>query len=114
MRGLRVKLPEHPVQFIHGLTQRLVGVPLKRLVTAMLVGIGENQRQLTDEILDVMGDEGKALVELDKLARFGERFARFQFREIARDLTAHDFEKIDVLPRQDAMDAWAADDDKPE
>ena len=67
----------------------VVGVPL---------GIVRNQRQLADEVLDVMEDEGEAAVELLESLRLAERLVAESLGKRARRLVPRRAQQVEVFP----------------
>ena len=67
----------------------IVGVPL---------GVARDQRQLADEVLDVVQDEREAAVELVEPRGVGERGMRAILGQIARRLPPGDAQQVEILP----------------
>ena len=64
----------------------------------MPLGVLEHQRQLRDQVLEVVHDERGHPVERVELARFEQRLGRADLAEIARRLPARGLQQIADLP----------------
>ena len=67
----------------------IVGVPL---------GIARDQRQLADQVLDVVQDEGEAAVEFLEPLGVGQRLLAVRLGERARRLAAGGAQQVEILP----------------
>ena len=67
-------------------------------IVGVALGIARDQRQLADQVLDVVEDEGEAAVEFLEPLRVGERLLAMRFGERARRLAAGGAQQVEILP----------------
>ena len=67
-------------------------------IVGMPLGIAREQRQLADQVLDVVQDEGEAAVELLEPLRLGERLLAERLGKRARRLVAGGAQQVEILP----------------
>ena len=71
-------------------------------VVAVAFGVLQHQGELAGQVLDVVGDEGEAPVELVQLPRVDQGVGRVLLGQVARRLPAHRLQQVVVLPVQAA------------
>ena len=79
---------EQRVHAVGRILQRRDHVGAERGIVGVALGVARDQRQLADEVLDVVEDEGEAAVELVEPLRLGQRGVRAILGQIARGLRA--------------------------
>ena len=70
----------------------------------MTLGIVRQQRQLADQILDVMHDEGEAAVELVETLRVGQRLLALRLADMAGGLPPGGAQHVEILPIEPPVD----------
>ena len=73
-------------------------VTLKFRVVAMPLGVAQHQRELRDQVLQIVHDKGGHAIEGFEFARFQQRFGGAKLTEIARRLPARGLEQIAHFP----------------
>ena len=97
-RRMRGEPGEQLVHLADRALQRCDHVGAEFGVVCVTLGIAGEQRQLADQVLHVVQDEGEAAVELLEPAGVGKRFLAEHFGERARRLAAGGAQEVEVLP----------------
>jgi len=103
---------EQIVDLAERVLQRRHHIGTKRRIVGMTLGIARHQRQLADELLDVMKDEGKAAIELVELARLVERDLCRAFGNLACRLPAQGAQQLEILPIERPLEIGAFEHEK--
>ena len=88
-------------QFVHladRAFQRGDHVGAEFLIVGVTLGIARDERQLADEILDVVQDEGEAAVEFLEALGVRQRFLAMRFGQRACRLAPGGAEQVEILP----------------
>ncbi len=80
----------------------------------MLLGIGEQQRHLARQVLDVVHHEGHPPVEFVEAARLLKRFLSGLLGKVTCDLLARHAEQIEILPVEPTMNGRPPEYDDPD
>src|SRR6266496_4669612 len=67
-------------------------------IVGVAFGIAREQRQLTDQILDVVEDESEAAVELLESLRVAKRLLAERFGERTRRLVSRRAQQVEIFP----------------
>ena len=97
-RRMRRQAGEQIVHLADRALQRRDHVGAEFGIVGVALGIAGEQRQLADQILDVVEDEGEAAVEFLEPLRVGKRFLAMRLGERARRLAAGGAQQVEILP----------------
>ena len=95
---------EHVVHLAHRLLERQQHVGAEIGIVGVPLGIAREQRQLADQILDVMRDEGEAAVELVEALGVVERLLPLRLADMGRRLAPGSAQHVEILPVEAAVD----------
>ena len=96
--GVRRQAGEKVVHLADGRLQRGNHVGAELGVVGVALGVAGKQRELADEVLHVVEDEGEAAIEFLEPLGVGQRFLAVRFGKRTRGLAPGGAQQVEILP----------------